>query len=58
VYDTAYRRLIAAIREELGADAVSVAEASRQAQWSREYIGQIRSGTAGDSPPKRRAPAS
>jgi len=55
-YDRAYTALIAAIREELAVKAVSVTEAAHQAKWSREYIGQIRDGTAGDSPPKRRRP--
>lgn len=53
-YDAAYRRLIVTIREELGEDAVTVTEAAKQAQWSREYIGQVRDGKAGDSPSKRR----
>lgn len=56
-YDRAYGRLIAAIREELAAEAVSVTEAARQAKWSREYIGQVRDGSAGDAPPKRRTPS-
>lgn len=55
-YDRAYRLLIAAIREELAEDAVTVTEAGKQAQWSREYIGQIRDEKAGSSPPKRRTP--
>lgn len=52
-YDEWYARLVAAIREETG---VTVTDAAREAQWSREYIGQIRAGTAGNSPPKRRGP--
>lgn len=50
-YDEWYARLVAAIREETG---VSAAEAARRAQWSREYITQIRAGTAGNAPPKNR----
>lgn len=54
-YDTAYSRLISTIRDVL-ADGATVTEVAREAKWSREYIGQIRAGTAGDAPPKRRAP--
>lgn len=50
-YDEWYGRLIAAIREENG---VTVTEAAARAKWSREYIGQVRAGTAGNTPPKRR----
>ena len=53
-YDRAYAALIGTIREELAAKAVTVTEAADQAKWSREYIGQIRDGKAGDDPPKRR----
>ena len=53
-YDRAYADLVAAIREETAARAVSVSEASRQSGWSREYIGQIRAGAAGGNPPKHR----
>lgn len=56
-YDRAYAALISTIREELGTKAVTVTEAAGQAKWSREYIGQIRDGTAGDAPPKRRKPS-
>ena len=52
-YDRAYAALISTIREELGLKAVTVTEAAEQAKWSREYISQIRDGTAGDTPPKR-----
>ena len=55
-YDKAYADLVAAIREETGTRAVSVAEASRQSGWSREYIGQIRAGAAGSNTPKHRNP--
>jgi hypothetical protein len=50
-YDEWYGRLVAAIREEAG---VTVTEAASKAKWSREYIGQVRAGTAGDSPKHRR----
>jgi hypothetical protein len=53
-YDRAYATLIKAIREDVTAKVVTVKEAAEQAKWSREYIGQIRDGTAGDTPPKRR----
>jgi hypothetical protein len=54
-YDEWYGRLVAAIREEAS---VTPTEAAGKAKWSREYIGQIRAGTAGNVPPKsrRRAP--
>ena len=55
-YDKAYAALIGVIRDELAAKAVTVKDAAEQAKWSREYIAQIRDGTAGDSPPKRRTP--
>lgn len=55
-YDKAYEDLIAAIRADLEAGA-SVTDVADAAKWSREYIGQIRAGTAGDAPPKRRGPA-
>lgn len=55
-YDKAYAALIGTIREELAAKAVTVKDAADQAQWSREYITQIRDGEAGDTPPKRRSP--
>ena len=55
-YDRAYAALISTIRAELGAKAVTVTDAADQAKWSREYIAQIRDGTAGDTPPKRRPP--
>lgn len=57
-YDRAYAALIGTIREELAAKATTVTEAAEQAKWSREYIGQIRDGTAGEAPPKRRRPSS
>jgi len=50
-YDEWYGRLIAAIREESD---VPVTDAAHSARWSREYIGQIRSGTAGNTPTKHR----
>ncbi len=53
-YDRAYAALIDTIREELAVKAVTVTEAAGQAKWSREYIGQIRDGTA----PKGRQPPS
>lgn len=56
-YDRAYDALISAIREELAAKAITITDASEQAKWSREYITQIRDGTAGDTPPKRRSPS-
>lgn len=52
-YDKAYEDLIAAIRADLEAGA-SVTDVASAAEWSREYIGQIRDGKAGDTPPKRR----
>jgi hypothetical protein len=55
-YDRAYTDLIAAIREDVEAGVVSVTEAARQAGWSRYYIGQIRDGAAGDSPPRHHQP--
>jgi hypothetical protein len=55
-YDRAYAALISTIREELAGKVVTVKDAAAQAQWSREYIAQIRDGTAGDTPPKRRPP--
>lgn len=55
-YDRAYDALISTIREELAAKAITITGASEQAKWSREYITQIRDGTAGDTPPKRRTP--
>jgi hypothetical protein len=54
-YDRAYNALVAAIREDLEARVVSVTEAARQAAWSRQYIGEIRAGAAGDNPPRHRA---
>jgi hypothetical protein len=56
-YDKAYAALVGTIREELAAKAVTVKDAAEQAKWSREYVSQIRDGTAGDTPPKRRAPS-
>lgn len=56
-YDKAYAALVSAIREELAVKAVTVKDAADQAKWSREYIAQIRDGTAGDAPPKRRTPS-
>lgn len=53
-YDRAYAALIQAIREDVDAKVVTVTEAADQAGWSREYIGQIRAGEAGDAPPKHR----
>lgn len=50
-YDEWYGRLVAAIREESD---VTVTEAAEMAQWSREYIGQVRAGSAGNTPPKNR----
>ena len=50
-YDEWYGRLVAAIRDETG---VTVTEAADMAEWSREYIAQIRAGTAGNTPPKNR----
>jgi hypothetical protein len=55
-YDRAYAALVQAIREDVTGKVVTVTEAANQAKWSREYIGQIRDGTAGDKPPKRRRP--
>lgn len=55
-YDRAYTALVATIREELAAKAITVKDAADQAKWSREYIAQIRDGKAGDTPPKRRPP--
>ena len=55
-YDRAYAALISTIRDELAAKAVTVKDAAVQAQWSREYIAQIRDGESGDTPPKRRLP--
>ena len=52
-YDRAYAALISTIREELAAKAITVKDAADQAEWSREYITQIRDGEAGDTPPKR-----
>ena len=49
--DEWYGRLVATIREETG---VSQTEAAEMAQWSREYIAQVRAGTAGNTPPKNR----
>lgn len=57
-YDRAYAALVAAIREDIAAGVVGITEAARQARWSREYIGQIRDGTAGEAPPKHRRPSS
>ena len=51
-YDRAYDELVAVIREDTEAQVVSVTEAGRQARFSRYYIGQIRDGAAGDSPPR------
>ena len=56
-YDRTYAALVAAIREDVP-QVVSVSEAARQAKWSREYIGQIRDGEAGEAPPKHRRPSS
>ncbi len=56
-YDRAYAQLVEAIREEIAAGAVGVSEAARQAKWSREYVGQVRSGASGDTPPKHRRPS-
>jgi hypothetical protein len=53
-YDRAHAALITAIREDVAAGIISVTEAARQAGWSRYYIGQIRDGAAGDSPPRHR----
>ena len=50
-YDEWYGRLVAAIREETD---VTVTEAADKADWSREYISQIRAGAAGNTPPKNR----
>jgi len=50
-YDEWYARLVAAIRDETD---VTPTEAARRAKWSREYIGQIRAGIAGNRPPKNR----
>jgi len=55
-YDQAYAALISTIREELAAKVITVTGAAEQAKWSREYIGQIRDGESGDTPPKRRPP--
>ena len=54
-YDEWYGRLVAAIREEAS---VTTTEAASKAKWSREYVGQVRAGTAGDSPPKHRRSSS
>ena len=51
-YDRAYARLIEAIRADL-ADGSTVTSAAEATGWSREYIGQIRDGKAGDAGPKR-----
>ena len=51
-YDEWYRKLVTAIREEAE---VSVKTASERADFSREYIGQIRAGKAGDKAPRQRA---
>lgn len=56
-YDKAYTALVSTIREEVTTKAVTITDAATQAKWSREYIAQIRDGTAGDAPPKRRTPA-
>ena len=53
-YDRAYDALVQAIREDVTGKIVTVTEAAEQAKWSREYIGQIRDGQAGDTSPKRR----
>jgi hypothetical protein len=53
-YDRAYDALVQAIREDVAGKVVTVTDAAGQAKWSREYIGQIRDGKAGDKPPKRR----
>ena len=52
-YDRAYAALISTIREELAGKAITVTDAATQAKWSREYIAQIRDGTAGDTAPMR-----
>lgn len=52
-YDAAYQDLLTAIRSDLEAGS-TVTDVADAAEWSREYIGQIRAGTAGDAPRKRR----
>lgn len=53
-YDRAYAALVQAIREDVDAKVVTVTEASKQSGWSRQYIGEIRAGEAGNTPPKHR----
>jgi hypothetical protein len=52
-YDEAYATLISEIREVI-AEGAPVTDVALAADWSRQYVTDIRDGKAGDAPPRRR----